>query len=299
VLGAGIYMFMNTIQFNSSRSGDSKWEGDKCLTLVEAVYLMGQVITTVGYGDIVPSHSGGQVVVAFYVLGALVLIAEMVSEVGSVVAAKAKERVVMSPAPLVPQRPEAPPDLAQVRSRSFSSDNLTNVKLVKEQVNIPYGKLGGAFLFYFVVAFVGILFYVYHPGEGKTWLEGVYMSVVTLSTVGFGAVTPTTSEGMVFGAYWMLIGVAALGNVISSASEVIMTMKEQELKEKDFEEALKLVKKDPQGRITRAEFLKLSVVASRIGTEDDIQRIEHQFEEEVKKRAGGLGPAGQFRAIGR
>lgn len=75
---------------------------------------------------------------------------------------------------------------------------------------------------------MGWVFFVNYPGEGKTPLEGVYMSVITLSTVGFGVVTPVTEAGKVFAAFWMLFGTGALVNVITKFTELTIQLKKRE-----------------------------------------------------------------------
>merc|ERR1719343_678881 len=84
-----------------------------------------------------------------------------------------------------------------------------------------------------VMVFIGALFWHYYPGEEKTWLQAVYMCVITLSTVGFGAFTATTPGGMVFGAFWMLFGVAALAGVIGSYVEIMVHVKARERNDPD------------------------------------------------------------------
>merc|ERR1719507_1462260 len=77
----GIWLFTNLLFFQSSH-----FEGIRSLTLVECVYLMAQVLTTVGYGDITPAKPRAQVFVALYVLFSLLLIANTVSEVANALA---------------------------------------------------------------------------------------------------------------------------------------------------------------------------------------------------------------------
>merc|ERR1719421_999380 len=84
-LVGGLVLLTNTIKFQSSH-----WSGFRSLTVVETVYLFSQMITTVGYGDITPAYQRGQVVIAFYVLMSLLLIANMVSEVSNVVVRRIK-----------------------------------------------------------------------------------------------------------------------------------------------------------------------------------------------------------------
>merc|ERR1719262_554640 len=83
MLVGGIVLFTNVIQFQSSH-----FQGQRPLTIVESVYVLSQMITTVGYGDITPAFPRGQVVVGFYVLCCIMLIADMVGQVSSIVVSR-------------------------------------------------------------------------------------------------------------------------------------------------------------------------------------------------------------------
>merc|ERR1719198_2326170 len=79
----GYYLFTNIIIFQSGH-----FSPPRTLTIVECTYLMAQVITTVGYGDITPAYPRGQVFVGLYVTLSFFVIALLMSEMGSVVMEK-------------------------------------------------------------------------------------------------------------------------------------------------------------------------------------------------------------------
>merc|ERR1719359_1645872 len=115
---------------------------------------------------------------------------------------------------------------------------------------------------------MGILFFHYYPGEGKTWLQAVYMSIITLSTVGFGAFMATTEVGKVFGAFWMLFGVAALVSFVSAFTE--MTLKAKEVERFDPAMLHHNVSKNlskaslQSGKMTQSEFLRFALLQCKI-----------------------------------
>merc|ERR1719265_1625692 len=76
VLLGGFWLFTNIILFQSVH-----FKKIRPLTVVECIYFMSQVITTVGYGDVTPAYTRGQIFVAFYVIGAMFVIAMLISEV--------------------------------------------------------------------------------------------------------------------------------------------------------------------------------------------------------------------------
>merc|ERR1719313_2742718 len=72
----GLYLFTNIILFQSIH-----FKKIRPLTIVECMYFMSHVITTVCYGDITPAKVRGQVFVGLYVLGAMFIISMVVSDV--------------------------------------------------------------------------------------------------------------------------------------------------------------------------------------------------------------------------
>jgi len=54
----------------------------------------------------------------------------------------------------------------------------------------------------------GTLFY--HDVEGWRWLDALYFSVVTITTVGYGDLSPHTDIGKVFTMVYLLVGIGVL-----------------------------------------------------------------------------------------
>jgi len=207
VLFGGFYLFTNIILFQSIH-----FKTLRPLTIVECIYFMSQVITTVGYGDITPAKPRGQIFVALYVLGALFIIANLIS------------------------------DLTDHMVRKYEEFKKQQIAAAGQVVATPRSSLGNlikpekpsakslmfALAVFAVLDTCWIMFFFLFPGEGKTLFQAIYMSVITLSTVGFGAFTPVTEEGMIFGAFWMLFGSAALVNVITNFTEYMVSLSKYE-----------------------------------------------------------------------
>jgi len=215
ILGIGVYLFNQILFFNSYH-----FQTQRSLTLVECVYLMSQIITTVGYGDITPANATGQIFVAIYVIFALLIIANVVSEVVDQVSGHAAKYAK---------------DLEQVTATLVTTPRgqhqqqaTARTWVRKDPPPLPLNSFFSSLGVYGFFCVIGTLFFVNYPGENKTVLQGVYMSVITLSTVGFGAVTPVTEGGKVFGAFWMLFGSAALVGVVGSFSSLCVMAKQRE-----------------------------------------------------------------------
>lgn len=57
---------------------------------------------------------------------------------------------------------------------------------------------------------------VYHFIERLSWLNAFYYVVVTLSTVGYGDITPKTNGGKLFTIFFIIFGIAIFSTLITN-----------------------------------------------------------------------------------
>jgi len=276
-----IVLFTTMLTFNS---GAGHWEGARPLTIVEAVYLLSQILTTVGYGDITPAQPVAQVMVAFNVILALCLYGSLIMETVDLAGERIKQLYF-----------EKKHEKEEGQTDSARASVIANTQLKewtdKRTLTVDLSGLRQYSVAFGVCVLIGVLFWHYYPGEERTWLQAIYMSVITLSTVGFGAFTATTPGGMVFGAFWMLFGVAALGALISSFVDVMFQTKAMERENPDLDK-LKFYKyvsacshrlqgcegADREAMaMDRYEFLKFGLLLQNKASEEDIRCIEERF----------------------
>lgn len=62
---------------------------------------------------------------------------------------------------------------------------------------------------------IGIGTVAYHFIEGWNWLDSVYFSTITLTTIGYGDYTPTTNFGKLFTIFYVLIGVGIIAATLN------------------------------------------------------------------------------------
>ncbi|MCP3686700.1 MAG: two pore domain potassium channel family protein [bacterium] len=55
----------------------------------------------------------------------------------------------------------------------------------------------------------------YHTVEGWSWLDSVYFSAITLTTVGYGDISPTTDVSKMFTIVYLFIGISILLSFIN------------------------------------------------------------------------------------
>lgn len=83
----------------------------------------------------------------------------------------------------------------------------------------PFGRLQLAIVVLFALVLFGAFGYVLL--EGMSWNEAIYMTVITLTTVGFGEVQPLSPNGRAFTVLLILMGVGAAAWAVRIAAELI------------------------------------------------------------------------------
>ncbi len=61
--------------------------------------------------------------------------------------------------------------------------------------------------------------YIYRRLEGWSYLDALYFTVITLTTVGYGDFAPHTDLGKIFSMLYILLGLGVLGSMIALISE--------------------------------------------------------------------------------
>ena len=69
-----------------------------------------------------------------------------------------------------------------------------------------------------VTSFIVIVFgsTVYHHLESWSWIDSVYFSVITLTTVGYGDFSPQTDAGKLFTIFYITIGIGIVLSFINT-----------------------------------------------------------------------------------
>lgn len=69
------------------------------------------------------------------------------------------------------------------------------------------------FIFFLVILFLGVVgFYVL---EGKDWFESLYWAVVTVATIGYGDIIPTTQAGKILAMVMAFFGIGLFATIVT------------------------------------------------------------------------------------
>jgi hypothetical protein len=227
----GMLCFTELIWFN-----DDFGLNPRHLTVIDAIYLTAQIVTTVGYGDLTPASDPGRVFMAFYVLSGVILISAILQQL-----------------------------LLCIFDTNHSEPSETTPSSA-----VPVSFLGKyhetvmSTLPVILCISFGTLFFGFCPGEEKTIFEAFYMTIITLVTVGFGAYHPITQIGKLVGACWMVVGVACFGTAVVSVTDYLQKARASIRTQAATMDLFREIDTDGSGTINRAEFLAFELIRSGV-----------------------------------
>jgi voltage-gated potassium channel Kch len=82
-----------------------------------------------------------------------------------------------------------------------------------------------------VILLTGTIFY--HRTEGWSWLDSLYFSVITLATIGYGDLVPTTDSSKIFTMAYILIGFSVFISFASMLTQERIKIHQARLDNKD------------------------------------------------------------------
>jgi len=82
-------------------------------------------------------------------------------------------------------------------------------------------KVGGALVMLVSVFMMGVFGFRYY--SGYSWIDSVYMTIITITTVGFGEVTPLTAGEKVFTSVLILSSIFIVGYALKVTTEFVLS----------------------------------------------------------------------------
>jgi len=254
------------------------------LTVVQSLYLMSQVATTVGYGDLVPQSQVGMVFSICYILFSSLIISAVITQAVDFLVAKHQAQA------------------GDVVGDFFDDGDPCTETFVER--NKPVVVAG---FFFSLSILTWALFYSFfcdpaygeevHMGyysdrmercEGRSLLEAVYMATVTLTTLGFGDLTPRTTSGEVFFTLGSLVGISAYLNFVGAVTESLLAIKKTTRVESIDVAELDAADISGDGKVDLYEFTRFILNRYKLIRPEVLEDIKKNFEELDADNSGYL-----------
>lgn len=235
-LVVGISMFTQFMYFTTDK---------RSLTVIESIYVTAQMVTTVGYGDLTPTTDRGKMFMALYALTGVTLIGGLIQQ------------------------------LLFMHADQTEGDEKLHMHGISKQLLLgKYHKYVVGALPVFGSVLFGTLFYGLYPGENKNFFEAFYMCIISLLTIGFGSYHPETEVGKLVGAFWLVVGVAFVGEAVVNCTKRIF---QKRVNFRTHAAAMKLFKEldtDGSGTIDRKEFLTFELVRNGVEKQEAVKAFD-------------------------
>lgn len=267
-------------------------------TLLTSCYVFVQIVTTIGYGDITVQEPSMKLFMAFYVMVCILLVAGFFSD---------------SVNQLIQHQSES--FMKHLKKAGDKADGVydeaaTQIFHVDKAKRRPETPLIIAGLVFAVFVLVGTLFYGTKEscscsygatyikgcietkcestgGAIKSWIDCFYMSVITLTTVGFGDFSPKSISGRIFGCFWMALGVGAFANFVAEFGKVFLTVQRKQ-REMSSQQVFEKIDKDGSGYLALHEFREFALLKWGLVEPQQLAGIDALFKQIDKSGDGSV-----------
>eukprot|EP00928_Gymnodinium_smaydae_P006264 TRINITY_DN12198_c0_g1_i1.p1 TRINITY_DN12198_c0_g1~~TRINITY_DN12198_c0_g1_i1.p1 ORF type:complete len:324 (+),score=60.93 TRINITY_DN12198_c0_g1_i1:57-1028(+) len=254
--------------------------------LMTSTYFTTQVFTTIGYGDIVPVHAGTRLFTCLYVFLCLIFIAYFLNTLIT--------RVTDSQQQFMEQAITS----AGNTQRSLESAEQKKIKQARNKWLASSAALACLLIF-------GTVFYAEYEncscsygdlavagcnatsfdtcsnteGQVKDYVGAFYMSVITLTTVGFGDLYPMSYVGQLVGIFWMAIGVATCANWVLATQDLMFNVQQSQKRKKGHDDVLfDEMDGDSDGILQKDEYLSYMILTHGTHSKEAINKFRTDFD---------------------
>jgi len=260
----------------------SAWEG---WGVVDALWFSTVTLTTVGFGDQEDwSGDGVRFFTAIYALVGIMLIGSALGVIGAQVVEQNEQNLNKARTAALEHK-EALVELG----RSSSAMNLVNSGTGKLSQGItktfslsPMAKKLLPSFFTLVICIVIGCVLAHLDDNDLSAVECFYFAVITMTTIGYGDISPGTQTGKGFGTLYVLFGCAAVAQVLGSIAGIYIDAKQEEarlkvLKKKITLEDFTAFDVDGDGCIERSEFIVRKLMLMGLVNQTDVALCESEF----------------------
>jgi len=243
---------------------------------LDAIYFLTATVTTVGYGDFCPSSGLSQLfTIAYAPVGAIIilqasitLIAPSITWLNSVTKPWLKHIGMSS---------------AASEASLSSGTTLSSAWWQSARVHPYVAVLPGPLLSLLIIALVAVLV------MGENVLSGTYFAVITMTTIGFGDISPTEWPGKVCLVLLMPLSTAALALAVKDASKIATrdSICHANFKLQLQQMLLREAQGDPDKRLSKAAFLLAVLKEYGLVDSQTLQTIDQQYERLISVDLGG------------
>lgn len=292
--------------------------------LADCAYFAVVVTTTVGYGDMAPQQQISKLYMCYFVLAAVSLISTCLAYTVGLLIDKQEELVLRglvgetdiddaeagvmyggsstaqggadpaSVASALPNRPILAPLADQLRRVPYVG-RWTNFSFLEDLEWLTDYKeiLPTACIFLLVI---GIGVWVFMRFEGLGFVDALYVTIISATTVGFGDIDPTRRSTKSIMTVWLILSTLSLAKLITDQSDAYVRSRQRNTTRRLLSARMdmsSLIRMDADGNglVDKAEFLQTVLVSTGKCTKTDLDECLKRFDELDVNGSGLIDPS--------
>ncbi|KAJ4796767.1 Outward rectifying potassium channel protein [Rhynchospora pubera] len=198
IVGVILYISIGILVYITTSKG---FEGHNTIRLVDALYFVTTTLCTVGYGDIVPSTKLTKIFTCVFILVGFGFVDILLNGLVTYVLDK-QEEVLLS-------------TMDEKRFNVIFSTYIMDMKKRRVRIRMRVALSMGV-----VTGSIAIGSVMVHYLEGLNWIDSLYLSVTSVTTVGYGDYAFSTMEGRLFASFWLLISTLSVARAFLYLAEL-------------------------------------------------------------------------------
>ncbi|KAA8524153.1 hypothetical protein F0562_010416 [Nyssa sinensis] len=253
IIGIAIYL-LKTASF----------KGTETLKPVDALYFTVVTLCTIGYGDIVPKTTFTKLFTCAFILVGFGFIDILLN--GLVVYVLDRQEAVL---------------LSTVDENRFNT--MVKTYMIDTEKGRMRIRMKVCLALAVVIGCIAIGTVTVHCLEGKSWVDSFYLSVTSVTTVGYGDYAFTTLTGRCFAIVWLLVSTLAVARAFLYLTELRIDKRNRKIAKWVLQKKMTLgdlvaADLDHDGSISKSEYVIYKLKEMGKITDKDIMQIGKQFD---------------------
>ncbi|KAL3508378.1 hypothetical protein ACH5RR_027779 [Cinchona calisaya] len=249
-------------------------KGEKTNGVLDSTYFCIVTMTTVGYGDLVPSSAATKLLACAFVFSGMALVGLTLSKGADYLVEKQEELLVRA---------------LNLRKKAGPTDILKEIETHK----VMY-KCLTVFIFLLVLIAAGTIFLA--TVEKLDIVDAFYCVCSTITTLGYGDKSFSTTAGRIFAIFWILISTLCLAQFFLYVAELNTEKRQKELvnwvlTRRMTNVDLEAADLDDDGIVSAAEFIIYKLKEMGKISQEDISLLLEEFEFLDVDQSGTLSPS--------
>lgn len=278
VVAFGVYLLLAVLVLNAVLS-EPDFDGN----FVNTVYFIAITVTSVGYGDLSPKTPPGKGFMIVFIIAGMGLATLCITKVTDSFLAVQRASMTASQ-----QRAEAAieRDVARIKERlsGLTTADIEKLKQKAREEKPAEGKWLKIAFHPVVVISTNTLIgaSVMSNLEDISFFDGIWWSVVTSTTVGYGDICPQTKGGRIFASFYAFFTVGIFGWAISQLAQSTIEESSEELFDAStFKLTAKWLAKQGgnKGYVDKHDFSRAMLIALGKATQEDFDKLSNRFEQ--------------------